>query len=50
MLGTIVSDPDTKIQFQTTMSNLNILVDGLKKYGVLSYYRKTKNLREDGKE
>ncbi len=50
MLGTIVSDPDTKIQFQTTMSNLNILVDGLKRYGVLSYYRKTKKLREDSKE
>ena len=50
ILGTIVSDPDSKIQFQTTMSNLNILVDGLKKYGVLSYYRKTKNLREDSKE
>lgn len=47
VLGTLVNNPETKLQFQTTVSNLSILVDGLKKYGVLSYYRKTKNLREE---
>ena len=50
LLGTDVNDPAAKIQFQPTLSNLNILVDGLKKYGVLSYYRKTKNLRVEDKE
>ncbi len=51
LVGALLNDPEIKQQFQSTVSNLNILVDGLKKYGVLSYYRKTKDLRaEDDKK
>ena len=51
LVGSLLNDPEIKQNFQTTVSNLNILVDGLKKYGVISYYRKTKDLRaeDDGK-
>lgn len=50
LVGSLLNDPEIKQNFQTTVSNLNILVDGLKKYGVLSYYRKTKDLRAEDDE
>ena len=50
LVGSLLNDPEIKTQFQTTVSNLNILVDGLKKYGVISYYRKTKDLRAEEDE
>ena len=50
LVGSLLNDPQIKQNFQTTVSNLNILVDGLKKYGVLSYYRKTKDLRAEDDE
>lgn len=45
--GAMLKDDDMKLQLQTTLSNIAVLSDGLKKYGVLSYYRKTKKLREE---
>ena len=50
LVGSLLNDPEIKQNFQTTVSNLNILVDGLKKYGVISYYRKTKDLRAEDDE
>jgi len=50
LVGSLLNDPEIKQQFQTIVSNLNILVDGLKKYGVISYYRKTKDLRAEDDE
>ena len=50
LIGSLLNDPEIKQNFQTTVSNLNILVDGLKKYGVISYYRKTKDLRAEDDE
>lgn len=50
MLGSIINDPSIKQQLQTTLSNVTVLTDGLKKYGVISYYRKTKKLRKESDE
>ncbi len=47
IIGALINDGGSKTNLQDTISDLSILINNLKKYGILSYYRKTKELREE---